>query len=281
MKKSASEVERLINETRAELFFLRGEKQTAVEAHAAHIEELEKKLFDSRRTFAKFRRKNSVRLHSYSAAIQEVRSGEKLPRNIISFEGQLWQSLHQMNIQDNQLKIMKKATGDILADYHMSHDEVLRGKQFGEHVLMKAIVEFDDEKKEEEERLRKKTSEQEEDIQQMRRELHEKCPPQLFLPSLQKSSGEVESVEVPRRKASFFKVAQRLTSVLKRAGNVQSPEDDGQQYIPNASPSCIRKINIHDVHRLKPSAVSKKGNSSVFLPEMPPLKHMMSHATVA
>lgn len=296
MKKSISEIEGLINETQDEIYMLRGAKQTVMDAHTAHIKELEKKLFDSRRQFVKFRRQNSTRLHSYSAAIQTVRSDEKFTRNIILLEGQLCQSLHQMQIQENQLKILKHASRDILSNYQIGHDEVLRGKQIGEHLLMKAIVKLDDEKKEEEERLQKKTSDQEQGIQNMRRELHEKYP-QLFPPLLKEASEETieeaESIRSPK-KGSFFKAAQMLTLISKRgaAGGFQPksgaapPEEknEGQQRhnnITSASPSCISKI--HDVQPLKPqqAASSPKDSSPALLPEMPSIMHIMSRATVA
>lgn len=146
-----TQLEDRIQQVREALDLLRQEKTKQAMEHQRYEEELQAKLFQSKRNFARFQRTSSVRLHAYTTAIETVReegSGHtvhKIPKQFIALEGQLCQSVHIMAIAENQLRIVQEASTAIAMLYQMGHDEVLRGKQTGEHVLMKRIVELDDE----------------------------------------------------------------------------------------------------------------------------------------
>ena len=165
-----------IREAQEEMVNQRDEGKKMVHEHQLQQKELQEKLFEAKRAFAMFQRRCSVRLHEYIQAVERARSPSKIPKHVISLEGQLCQSLHQMYIVERQLYITKEASDDISTNYQIGHDEVLRGKQTGEHVLMKKIVELDDENERDKEEYIQMTQVQGECIVLVKRELHEKDP---------------------------------------------------------------------------------------------------------
>lgn len=168
-----AEMEKRIEQVRTELNQLREVKSKDSCDHKVIQDKLKEQLFQAQRNFVRFQRKSSRgRMHEYAHAVQQVR-GTKIPKHVISMEGQLCQSLHEMYIADAQLQIMKGASRHILGYHHAASEQVLRGKQTGEHVLMKKIVEFDDENKRTSEEFEQFIQSQHETITQTQRKLQE------------------------------------------------------------------------------------------------------------
>jgi hypothetical protein len=193
-----------IRKVQEEMILLRDEGKKMVHEHQLKQKELQKKLFEAKRAFARFQRKSSIRLHEYVQAVERVRSPSKIPKHVISLEGQLCQSLHQMYIAEKQLYITKEASDDISTNYQIGHDEVLRGKQTGEHILMKKIVELDDENEKDKKEYTQMTQTQHECIVLVKRELHEKDPVAFPIEAINEDVKE-EQEDSPKRSRHPFR----------------------------------------------------------------------------
>lgn len=259
MSQPNTDIDRLINEIHAELYLLRIEKEKAANAHTNQMAVLEQGLFDSKRRLVRFRKTNTIRLHTYAAAVQHVRSKDRFSRHMISMEGQLCQNLHQMNVQDNQLRIINSAATDIQRAYQISHDGVLRGKQTGEHVLMKAIVELDDENVARKKKLEQRADEQRAIVRELKRELQEKCPIAFPPPKAVVAS--------PASRGGFFNAAKKISFVLSMGGG--SPASQSKSTIEKTSATFNNK------------ATTKRSISLPYMPEMPPINHRMTCTPVA
>ena len=250
MVRTISELEDQIKEVREALDLLRQEGKKQALEHQHQQELLAMKLFESKRNFARFQRTSSVRLHTYTTAIETAREEEgeaikKIPKHFIAFEGQLCQSIHQMAIAENQLKIVQEASTDILTSYQMGHDEVLRGKQIGEHLLMKKIVELDDEKQREQIDYELMVHAQQDTYALLRQVMFEKDPLSFPLDSID------EGVEEETQKSSpvidsFFRAARILTFATNmKVLNPKSTQDDRIK-LPHIA-SLTRKCQVPEM----------------------------------
>lgn len=245
-----AQLEDRINQVREALDLLRQERAKQALEHQRQEEVLQAELFQSKRNFARYQRTSSVRLHAYTDAIETARQEggktvHKIPKHFIALEGQLCQSIHLMTIADNQLKIVQDAAADIATLYQTGYDEVLRGKQMGEHVLMKRIVELDDENQREQEDYEMMVRAQQDTYALLRQAMFENEPLTFPLDSIDEE-GEDETQKSSPVVNSFIRAARILTfATHMKAANLKSTRDDRIK-LPHMS-SLTRKCQVPEM----------------------------------